>query len=495
MPPKSEKAIQYEVGFSSHKGTIKELNEDNYCAERREDDDGHSSALIAVSDGVGGFSLGEIASKIAINHMEKFFKLGEFKQMYDEAEILEPHRVIQELYTRINHIILSLAEKENRMVGCTLTSGFFNGDSLYVASVGSSKAYLIRNGMIKKLTEEQLLEPLAKVKLNHLTSDETLDPSGKTSYLNALGSDISMKAEVKHLQVKEEDIILFCSDGLYNQVGEMDIAQAAVQNPSMQAFCNELIDRANTAGGKDNVTVVAIKILKEKKSLRNLLGGKGKGKKSSPVLLIVILLAVFLALGAAFFLKSYIFKESKQPNTPVKPRLHAKPSEPKPDLPRSFNSLAVESELPMKYVLVNGQPQNLTKDGTVFDFKTDKNLVKIMPNLRTQKLYTITLSGLNRNLSVVQSKTNEIMVENEKVTVMLTAGSKVDFIAKEEYTGSKFLLNITHLGSPMEIQLMAEEEISIKIKSDDETTPAAKPAKPAEQPAGTSAPPDKSNNL
>ena len=123
--------FQYEIGFASHTGNVKELNEDNYCAERREDpDEGIWMALLAVSDGVGGFSLGEIASKIAINHMEKFFKLGEFRQMYEESEILEPHRVIQELYTRVNHIILSMAEKENRQVGCTLTSGYFYGNSV-----------------------------------------------------------------------------------------------------------------------------------------------------------------------------------------------------------------------------------------------------------------------------------------------------------------------------------------------------------------------------
>jgi len=295
---KADNDLQYEVGFSSHTGSVKELNEDNYCAEMREDLEGVNTALIAISDGVGGFSLGEIASKIAINHVDKFFKLGEFDQMYEEAEILEPHRVIQELYTRINHVILSLAEKESRHVGCTLVSGFFNGSSVYVASVGNSRAYLIRDGGIKKLTKNEI-NPIKKVELDKLTSDDTLDTTGVNSYINSLGSDIALRADVHHLEALDGDIFLICSDGLYTQVEDVEIVDTAAQNPTMQAFCNALVDLANGSGGKDNVTVVAMRISRVKKTLRSILSirKKGLGILGHPIFIIAILLGVFLFLG------------------------------------------------------------------------------------------------------------------------------------------------------------------------------------------------------
>lgn len=462
---KPDSNFAYEIGFSSHTGTVKELNEDNYCAERREDPDGGWMAVLAVSDGVGGFSLGEIASKIAINHMEKFFKLGEFRQMYEETEIIEPHRVIQELYTRINHIILSMSEKENRKVGCTLASGYFYGNSVYVAGVGNSRAYLIRGGGIKKITEDHS-PPLARVNLDKLTSDETLDTARKNVYLNSLGSEIALKADIHHINAEDGDIFLFCTDGLHSQIEEMEIVNTVAENPTMQAFCNALIERANFAGGTDNVTVTALRISRKKKTLRSILTSRKKGDSflTQPVFIIAILIGILLLLGGLLIGKKYLFKEKKR----------RKPHDIVGTMPTgqttSYNSITLQSKIPLKYLYINNEKKSIEEDVSTYEFENDNNRIKIMPDFKKikkkSKLYTLTLSGLNRNLTVVQAKKNKIILDYDTVTVHLTAGSKVVFIAKEERTGEKFILKVNHLGSPFIINMKAEENIQAMILPD-----------------------------
>ncbi|MCD4784108.1 MAG: protein phosphatase 2C domain-containing protein [Candidatus Eremiobacteraeota bacterium] len=462
---KPDSNFEYEIGFSSHTGNVKDLNEDNYCAERREDLDGGWTAMLAVSDGVGGFSLGEIASKIAINHMEKFFKLGEFRQMYDETEIIEPHRVIQELYTRINHIILSMAEKENRQVGCTLASGLFYGNSVYIAGVGNSRAYFIRNGGIKKITEDQS-PPLTKVNLDKLTSDETLDTGRKNGYLNSLGSEITLKADIHHINAEDGDIFLFCTDGLYSQVEEMEIVNTVAENPTMQAFCNALIDRANFAGGADNVSVTALRISRKKKTLRSILAGRKKGESflTQPVLIIATLIGILLLLVVLLMGKKYLFSEKrkKEPHDIVATMPVGQTT--------SYNSITLQSKIPLNYIYINNDKKSIKEDIVTFEFENDDNTIKIMPDFnkikKKPKLYTLTMSGLNRNLTVIQARKNKITLNYDTVTVHLTAGSKIDFIAKEERTGEKFILRVNKLGSPFIINMKAEENVQVMILPD-----------------------------
>ena len=464
---KSDNDLKYEVGFASDAGLVKELNEDNYCAEIREDVDGMNTALLAISDGFGGFSLGEIASKIAINHIEKFFKLGEFDQMYEEAEILEPQRVIQELYTRINHVILSLAEKENRQVGCTLVSGFFNGSSVYVASAGNSRAYLIRGGGIKKLTEERA-DPMAKVNLDQLVSEESLDMKGKANYQNSLGSDITLRSDIHHLKAQDGDLFLICSDGLYSQLDEMEIVHTAAENPTMQAFCNSLIEKANLAEGKDNITVVALRVSKTKKTLRNILAGRRKGENffTHPAFILAVIVGILLLFGTFIIANKFISgkrKGKKTTETDSDGGQHRR---------RSYNGMDMEFDIPVKYIAINNKTVQIEGKSEFIELEGDNNTVKIVPDLAKikakRKLYSFLMSGLKRNLAVVQGKKNKIVIDDERIKVFLTYGSRVDFVSREERAGEMFILRVNHLGSPMILQLKTEEEFVAKVELDED---------------------------
>ncbi len=484
---KTNEDLKYEVGFASNTGIVKELNEDNYCSEMREDSEGKNMALLAISDGYGGFSLGEIASKIAINHVEKFFKLGEYDQMYEEAEVLEPQRVIQELYTRINHVILSLAEKENRQVGCTLVSGFFNGSSVYIAAAGNSRAYLIRGGGIKKLTDDRT-DPTARVKLDQLVSEESLNMKGKEVYQNSLGSDITLRADIHHLKTQDGDIFLLCSDGLYSQIDEMDIVHTVAETPTMQAFCNSLVEKANVAGGKDNITVTALRVSKTKRTLRNILSGRKKGENflTNPIFIVVVLMAILLLMGTFLIAKKFVSEKGKNKN-------HSTDNSGPPGRKHSMNNLTIESEIPVKYISVNDTNRQMEIGTETIDLEGDDNTLKIVPDLTKmeakRKLYSFLLSGLKRNLAVIQARKNMIIVDGDQVMVHLTYGSRIDYVTREERSGERFVLKVNNLGSPMTLVMKYEEELQAKLEVDHDAqklpapAPETKPLKPGEKKA------------
>lgn len=472
--------FEYELGFASHQGMEKEINEDNYCAERRETEDGKNMSLIALSDGMGGFSLGEIASKIAINQMEKFFKLGEFKQMFEESEFLEPPRVIQELYTRINHVIRSLMEKENRQVGCTLVSGFFYGNEVYIANVGNSRAYILRNGAIKKITEEKAEEGSIEIDLKKTTGES--DPrNSKNAYVNALGSDITLKADIKKYKPEEGDVFLFCTDGLFTQLEDTDIVDVASESPTMQSFCNALVDRANLAGGKDNVTVVAIKFTRQKRSLGAILGGRGKGGKfyTNPVFIVGVLLVILFFLGAALLIKKYVSPAGKKGD-----EIPSKNVRYPPGYPGTYNSLTLTSDIPIRFITVNDETRTLKNKSRTFVFEEDENDVVIMPELKEveSKLYTIGISSYKRDLSVIQAKKNKVILEPDKVKVHLTYGSSIDFSTKHMYTGDLFVLKIDNLGSPLTIAMKTQENVEVEITADRERFKLSPTATPTTSP-------------
>ncbi len=463
--------FQYELGFSSHKGLEKEINEDNYCVERREDEKGQGMCLVALSDGMGGFSLGEIASKIAINQMEKFFKLGEFKQMFDEDEFLEPPRVIQELYTKVNHIIRSLMEKENRQVGCTLVSGFFYGNEVYVANVGNSRAYLIRKGAIKRITDEVGYDPLAEVEIEN-PEEGALKEADNRAYVNALGSSITLKADIKRIRAEEDDIFLFCTDGLFTQVSDTDILNLSTENPTMQGFCNALIERANLAGGKDNVTVVVVKIKKEKHSIGALLSSGSKERiYTKPAFIVGLLLAIMFVLGLGLLFKKIV---SRKPRAKPLPITDGR----KEGHYTTGNSLTLTSNVPIKLLTVNKEPRFMKKNSRTFEFEDDKNEIVIMPDMKKSKarLYVLKLSGFARNLSVKQGRRNKIVLGDEKTTVYLTTGSSIDYEVQRGYYGERFVMKVDKLGSPYTIKMESPESIEVEILPDkdsiiDESSP------------------------
>ncbi|MDQ2667921.1 MAG: Stp1/IreP family PP2C-type Ser/Thr phosphatase [Gemmatimonadota bacterium] len=220
---------------------------------------GDRGSLFMVADGMGGAAAGEIASAMAIDVV-----LGELRQGVTEAPTaLERESFAASLKratASANSAIhtYALEHPEYRGMGTTATIAGLLGDTLYLAQVGDSRAYLVRNGVAMQITKDQsLMQKL--IEAGEITEEEAEQSERRNIILQALGPESSIKVDLTHQQVRRRDTLVLCSDGLSGQVKIDDIARIATDEPDLMQVCKQLIDRANANGGPDNITVIAVR--------------------------------------------------------------------------------------------------------------------------------------------------------------------------------------------------------------------------------------------
>src|SRR5262245_44573860 len=140
-------------------------------------------------------------------------------------------------------------------MGTTATVAGLLGDTLYIAQVGDSRAYLVRNGIARQITKDQsLMQKL--IEAGELTEEEAEHSERRNIILQALGPEPTIKVDLTHQTVRRGDQLVLCSDGLSGQVSKEEIAEVVTKETDLTAACRELIDRANANGGPDNITVI-----------------------------------------------------------------------------------------------------------------------------------------------------------------------------------------------------------------------------------------------
>ena len=217
---------------------------------------GPKGTLFMVADGMGGAAAGEIASAMAVEVV-----LAEMREKWianattDSAEFV---RSIRRATVAANQQIHNFAAShgEYRGMGTTATVAGLLGDTLYVAQVGDSRAYLVRDGVARQITKDQsLMQKL--IEAGELTEEEAAQSERRNIILQALGPEPIVKIDLTHQQVRRGDVLVLCSDGLSGQVGKDEIARIVSEEPDLVSACKRLIDRANENGGPDNITVIA----------------------------------------------------------------------------------------------------------------------------------------------------------------------------------------------------------------------------------------------
>jgi protein phosphatase len=150
----------------------------------------------------------------------------------------------------------ALRHAELRGMGTTITAAALRGDTLYLAQVGDSRAYIVRDGVAQQITKDQsLMQKL--VEAGEITPEQAETSVRRNIILQALGPESSVKVDLTHQQLRRGDLLLLCSDGLSGQVRAPELAEAVAGAHDLGALCRELIARANATGGPDNITVVA----------------------------------------------------------------------------------------------------------------------------------------------------------------------------------------------------------------------------------------------
>src|ERR1051326_3311590 len=217
---------------------------------------GPKGTLFMVADGMGGAAAGEIASAMAVEVV-----LGEMREKWiggDFHDAGEFVRAIKRATVSANQQIHNFAagHSEYRGMGTTATVAGLLGDTLYVAQVGDSRAYLIRDGVARQITKDQsLMQKL--IEAGELTEDEAAQSDRRNIILQALGPEPLVKIDMTHQKVRRGDVLVLCSDGLSGQVKKEEIARIVTEETDLVSVCKRLIDRANENGGPDNITVIA----------------------------------------------------------------------------------------------------------------------------------------------------------------------------------------------------------------------------------------------
>lgn len=217
---------------------------------------GPKGTLFMVADGMGGAAAGEIASAMAVEVL-----LNELRRNWMRGESNEPEdfvRAIKRATASANQQIHAYAAShpEYRGMGTTATIAGMLGPTIYLAQVGDSRAYLIREGVARQITKDQsLMQKL--IEAGELTEEEAAQSERRNIILQALGPEGAIKIDLTHQQIRRGDLLVLCSDGLSGQVGKDEIAQVLTEEPDLVNACKRLIDRANDAGGPDNITVIA----------------------------------------------------------------------------------------------------------------------------------------------------------------------------------------------------------------------------------------------
>jgi protein phosphatase len=216
---------------------------------------GPKGSLFMVADGMGGAAAGEIASAMAVEIV-----LGELRTAWVAATESSSDafvRAIKQATKAANERINSyaLAHPEYRGMGTTATIAGLLGDTLYLAQVGDSRAYVVRAGETRQITKDQsLMQKL--IEAGELTEEEAEHSERRNIILQALGPEPSIKVDLTHQTVRRGDTLVLCSDGLSGQVTKDEISTVVSEEEDLTTACKRLIDRANANGGPDNITVI-----------------------------------------------------------------------------------------------------------------------------------------------------------------------------------------------------------------------------------------------
>jgi serine/threonine protein phosphatase PrpC len=216
---------------------------------------GRKGTLFMVADGMGGAAAGEIASQMAIEVV--------LKELRDNWITLETPTAdafatcLKRAAQAANQMIHGYAtsHQEYRGMGTTATIAGLLADTLYLAQVGDSRGYLVRDGVAKQITKDQsLMQKL--IEAGELTEEEAAMSERRNIILQALGPEPNIKVDLTFQRLRRGDTLVLCSDGLSGQVSRDEIAQVISEEKDLVQACRKLIDKANQAGGPDNITVI-----------------------------------------------------------------------------------------------------------------------------------------------------------------------------------------------------------------------------------------------
>ncbi len=246
--------LKLEAAGCTDTGALRMNNEDAFlCCQEQ--------GIFVVCDGMGGAAGGEVASRMAAECVSKALcaKTETSRPSEDELEA-----ALIDAIADANRRIYERAQRELEVMGMgtTIVTAHVSPDIAHLAHVGDSRCYLLREGQIELLTQDHSLVG-EQVRLGRLSLEEAENSPYRNVITRALGTQLTVMTEYQRVRVQNGDVLLLCSDGLTRELSDGEIAGVLVRaagGESLEAVCQALVERANVAGGRDNITCVLVRI-------------------------------------------------------------------------------------------------------------------------------------------------------------------------------------------------------------------------------------------
>ncbi|MDH7578607.1 MAG: Stp1/IreP family PP2C-type Ser/Thr phosphatase [Bacillota bacterium] len=263
-------AISFSVNGLTDCGLNRKNNEDNYLIEEGKGAHNANQLLCAVADGMGGKEYGELASALATEALRKEFRL----MVRKPAAGLDITKWLQDTVQKANLKLLEQASriKARDAIGSTLVTVLITDQKAFIANVGDSRAYLLRNNELYQITRDHSLVSIM-VEKEIIKPEEIYTYPRRGELMRYLGQERDVKADIFELELIGGDTLLLCSDGLWAMVKDQEMRSILTMSLNPKDACKKLVEAANRAGGEDNITVIIVRIQQREKqlSVKNLL--------------------------------------------------------------------------------------------------------------------------------------------------------------------------------------------------------------------------------
>ena len=274
--------LQVEVAGKTDVGCVRANNEDNFGYDSR-------YGIYVVCDGIGGQASGEVASKMGVDTVLRYFRdaaeSGGYPQVGDPLEgISERGQALASAIRLANRTIHETGQHQvgRAGMGSTMVAALVHDDALSIANVGDSRIYLIRQGSIQQLTQDHSLV-MEQVRRGYITLEQAAKSEMQNIILRALGSEDTVEVDVEDLVLLPDDILLMSSDGLTKYLKDDELLKIVSSSASLERACDGLIAAAKERGGDDNITCLLMKAANPawyKRILGGLLPGGRKWQNS-----------------------------------------------------------------------------------------------------------------------------------------------------------------------------------------------------------------------
>lgn len=234
-------------------GCVRSQNQDMFATAELDKD----VLLCLVCDGMGGARAGNVASELAsevfVQEMRKTWKAG-----MEQAQI---HQIFLSAVKLANLAVYDKAKQfeEFSGMGTTLVAALICGRDVTIANVGDSRAYIINNGGIRRITRDHSLVEVM-VQCGELSAEEARTYPGKNYITRAIGTEAIVECDLFHVDAERGDWLMLCSDGLTNILDDQEILFEVVHEEQKELCCERLVDIVKSRGAPDNVTCVLTRL-------------------------------------------------------------------------------------------------------------------------------------------------------------------------------------------------------------------------------------------